>query len=75
MCGAHSVQVARRLRAMLDNLIATLPPHRHEALLRERERLDDMVQRAYQHADDLALARVADSQGLGASQPPAAPNP
>ena len=75
MAGAGSVQVARRLRAMLDNLIATLPPHRHEALLRERERLDDMVQHAYQHPDDLALARVADSQGLGASQPPATPHP
>ena len=75
MCGAGSVQVARRLRAMLDNLIATLPPHRHAALRQERERLDEMVERAYQHADDLALARVADSQGLGASQPPAAPHP
>lgn len=75
MAGVGSVQVARRLRAMLDNLIATLPPHRHAALRQERERLDEMVERAYQHADDLALARVADSQGLGASQPPAAPHP
>lgn len=75
MAGASSVQVARRLRAMLDNLIATLPPHRHAALIQERQRLDEMIERAYQLPDDLALARVPDSQGLGASQPPVAPHP
>jgi uncharacterized membrane protein len=72
---ASSVQVARRLRAMLNQLVATLPPHRHTALVQERERLDEMIQRAYQLADDLALARVPDAQGLGASQPPTATHP
>ena len=28
-CGAGNVQVARRMRAMLDNLVASLPPYRH----------------------------------------------
>ena len=28
-CGASNVQIARRLRAMLENLIATLPARRH----------------------------------------------
>jgi uncharacterized membrane protein len=75
MCGANSVQVARRLRAMLENLVDTLPPHRHPALLQELRRLDEMVQRAYPLADDLALARVPDTQGLGASRAPADPRP
>ena len=33
-CGADNVQVARRLRAMLENLVQSLPPHRHAALQR-----------------------------------------
>ena len=33
-CGAGSVQIARRLRAMLENLVRTLPATRHAALLR-----------------------------------------
>jgi uncharacterized membrane protein len=66
-CGAGSVQVARRLRAMLDNLVASLPAHRHPALAQERDRLDRIIGAAYALPDDLALARIADSQGLGGS--------
>ena len=65
--GANSFQVARRLRSMLDNLIASLPEHRHAALIGERERLDYALESLYPHPADLALARIADSQGLGAS--------
>ena len=68
LAGAGSTQVARRMRAMLDNLIATLPPQRHAALVRERQLLDQTIERAYHLPDDIALARVADSQGLGASR-------
>ena len=66
-CGAGNIQVARRLRAMFDNLIATLPAHRHEALIDERHRLERMLDSLYQIPEDLALARVGDSQGLGGS--------
>ena len=66
-CGAGNIQVARRLRAMFDNLIATLPAHRHEPLVDERHRLERMLDSLYQIAEDLALARVGDSQGLGGS--------
>ncbi len=65
--GANSVQVARRLRALLDNLIATLPEHRHATLVAERSRLDETIKPLYRLDADLALARIADSQGLGAS--------
>jgi uncharacterized membrane protein len=66
-CGAGSVQIPRRLRAMLDNLVASLPAHRRPALEEERRRLDAMIGPAYALPDDLALARIPDSQGLGGS--------
>ena len=66
-CGAANVQVARRLRAMLDNLVASLPKHRHLALAQERARLDSALERLYVLPEDLALARIPDSQGLGGS--------
>ena len=71
--GAGSIQIARRLRSMLENLIATLPPHRHPALIEERERLDYALETLYPHPSDRALARIADSQGLGASASDAPP--
>ena len=66
-CGAGSMQVARRLRSMLDNLIDTLPAHRQAALIDERDRLDARLTLLYPHPEDLALARISDSQGLGAA--------
>jgi hypothetical protein len=72
-CGAGNVQIARRLRAMLDNLLLTLPTHRHSAIEKERQRLDRALESLYSIPEDLALARMADSQGLGpsaASTPP-----
>jgi len=67
MCGAGSVQIARRLRAMLDNLAGSLPADRARALELERGHLDRMIETLYPIAEDRALARQADSQGLGAS--------
>lgn len=66
-CGANSVQIARRLRAMIENCIESLPHHRHPALVQQRERLDRMIESIYSIPEDLALARVPDSQGLGGS--------
>lgn len=65
--GAESIQVVRRLRAMIEDLVRTLPEHRHPALLRELELLELTIQKVYTLPEDLALARVADSQGLGGS--------
>jgi uncharacterized membrane protein len=70
MCGAGNVQIARRLRAMLENLIASLPPHRHAALEAERQRLDAAIARCYTDPGDLALASEPDRQGLGGSPGP-----
>ena len=66
-CGADNIQVARRLRAMLENLMQSLPPHRHAVLQQELDALDQTIERHYALPGDLALARIADSQGLGGS--------
>jgi len=64
-CGASSIQIVRRLRAMLENLIQTLPPHRHAELRQQLALLDRTAEGFYKLPEDLALARIADSQGLG----------
>ncbi|TFW35841.1 DUF2254 domain-containing protein [Massilia horti] len=64
-CGAGSLQIERRLRAMVQQLLATLPAQRHPALHVERELLDLEVQREHMFKQDSALARIPDSQGLG----------
>lgn len=72
-CGAANLQVARRMRAMLNNLIAVLPAHRHAAVEEELRKLELSLRALYPIPEDLALASVPDSQGLGgSSRPPAA---
>jgi uncharacterized membrane protein len=65
--GAESIQVVRRLRAMLENLIQALPAHRHPVLHRELNLLELAIKRAYVFPEDLALACIPDSQGMGAA--------
>jgi len=64
-CGAHSVQVMRRLHALLKNLTELLPVKRHPALQHWRQRLGDTVTRSFADADEKKEALVADQQGLG----------
>jgi len=64
-CGANNVQVARRMRAMLENLVHSLPESRHPALRQQLDLLDRTLPDYYKLAEDLALARIPDSQGLG----------
>ena len=67
--GAGQYQVVRRLRALLDALIADVPERRQPALLQQRSLLDDAVAAAFppnQRADAL----VADRQGIGMSRRP-----
>jgi len=67
-CGADNFQVARRLRAMIENLMRTLPEHRHAALQQQLALLDREIEREYSLPEDLALARGSDSQGLGGTK-------
>ena len=71
--GASNVQIARRLRAMIINLANTLPAERHAALRQELDLLDRMLEKLYVLPEDLALARIPDTQGLGASSDTTAP--
>ena len=64
-CGSNNLQIVRRLRAMIENLVQTLPAHRHAALLGELDLLDREIARNFIYPEDLALAHIADPQGLG----------
>jgi uncharacterized membrane protein len=64
-CGSGNLQIVRRLRAMIQNLMQTLPPPRHPALQQQQSLLDREIERNYTYPEDLALARIADTQGLG----------
>lgn len=63
--GRDSIQVMRRLRAMLENLIETLPARRTALLRRELELLRQSSKRAFPDLDDQALADIGDLQGMG----------
>jgi uncharacterized membrane protein len=65
--GAGSIQIARRLRAAIENLVQCLPEHRHDALRVELALLDRTIVSMFSFPEDLALARIPDSQGLGGS--------
>jgi uncharacterized membrane protein len=65
--GAGNIQVARRLRAMIANLENTLPAPRQSALRQELDLLDRSLPNLYRQPEDLAHARIPDTQGLGAS--------
>ena len=65
--GAENFQIARRLRAMIENLVQGLPEARRQALRRELKLLDRTLEKLYPLPEDLELARIPDSQGLGGS--------
>ncbi|HEY7118456.1 MAG TPA: DUF2254 domain-containing protein [Tepidisphaeraceae bacterium] len=66
--GSSSIQVARRLRAMLENLIRMVPPPR-AAVLREQLRLlQRSVVRSFAEAEDQECAGRGDYQGVGSSR-------
>jgi uncharacterized membrane protein len=66
--GRDSIQVLRRLRAMLENLIATLPDRRAPVLLKELSLLGASARRAFPDPDDQLLAGASDLQGMGGRQ-------
>jgi len=65
--GAGSIQVPRRLRAMLEHLAAVLPASRAAAVRRELTLLERAVDRQYVDDEDRRRARHPDRQGLGGS--------
>ena len=63
--GHGSIQVVRRLRAMLDELSESVLPERREAVIRELERLDDAIDARWGATVDVDLAGRSDRQGIG----------
>jgi uncharacterized membrane protein len=63
--GGASIQIARRLRAMLENLIQTLPEERTALLRQELVMLHRSAERFFAEPEDRALADVSDLQGVG----------
>ena len=63
--GADSVQVMRRMMALIQGLLSALPPARHPALLHWEGRLQASIARTFPDAEGQRDASVADRQGLG----------
>ncbi len=63
--GGVSIQVARRLRAMLEDLIQTLPRERVTPLRQELGLLHRSAERFFLEPEDRALAEISDFQGVG----------
>jgi uncharacterized membrane protein len=65
--GRDSIQVQRRLRAMLKDLIETLPPQRAPVLEKELLLLATSTKRTFHDLADQELADSGDLQGMGGS--------
>jgi uncharacterized membrane protein len=63
--GDRSIQIARRLRAMLEDLIRAVPEARAVLLRQELTLLHRSAERAFAEPEDRALAEVRDFQGVG----------
>jgi uncharacterized membrane protein len=66
--GATSVQVMRRMNALLSELISVLPEERRPALDYWRERLQLTIQSTFRDREDVLDASHEDRQGLGSSR-------
>jgi uncharacterized membrane protein len=66
--GGTSIQIARRLRAMLDDLLHYLSPDRAAPLQHELKVLQRSSRRLFSEPEDQALADVSDSQGMGGKE-------
>jgi uncharacterized membrane protein len=63
--GATSVQVMRRMKALVSEMISVLPEERHLALSYWQERLKATVDRSFGDAQDKLDASTEDRQGFG----------
>ena len=66
-CGATSVQIMRRMRAMLEDLQRSVPEAQRAVLMEQSAVLDRTIDTSFALDEDRALARIPDVQGLGGS--------
>jgi uncharacterized membrane protein len=68
--GATSIQVMRRMRAMLEELRQDIRPEHRGAIEEELKRLDATVTSTFGDSPDLDRAGIADTQGIGGEAAP-----
>lgn len=66
--GVTSIQVARRLHAMLENLISIVPQERRPVLEEQLRLLRSGVKRSFEEPEDRLRAEMSDMQGMGGSR-------
>ena len=64
-CGARSVQVMRRMKALVSDLSSRLPEDRRPALRHWEQRLQATIARSFDDMEEKQEASVEDPQGLG----------
>ncbi len=67
--GASSVQVMRRMRALLRDLLQQIPPERQAPVQAQLARVEQAVVRTFPAIEDLQDAQEEDRHGLGRSRP------
>jgi uncharacterized membrane protein len=68
-CGATSVQVMRRMNALVSDLIRAVPEERRPALRSWDTRLKATISRSFRDAEEKSDASREDRQGLGMPRP------
>jgi len=63
--GSSSVQVMRRMKALVSDLMASVPEERRAALSHWQQRLQTTIKRSFEDAEEKMEAAVEDRQGLG----------
>ena len=73
--GGSSIQIARRLRAMLEDLAAIIPAERAVLLRSELKLLQRYAARNFEDPEDKAMAEISDVKGMGGKQQPGKTSP
>ncbi|WP_426404590.1 DUF2254 family protein [Streptomyces sp. R-07] len=68
--GGSSVQICRRLRAVLEGLLEALSPGQHPSARAEMSLLGQAVEREFADPDRRSIAQQADVQGIGGVRRP-----
>jgi len=63
--GAGSVQVMRRMKALISDLMASVPEGRRAALSHWQQRLETTIKRSFEDPEEKVEAAVEDRRGLG----------
>jgi uncharacterized membrane protein len=66
--GAGTLQVVRRIRSAVEDLMQDLPEERHRALRRQIRLLDDTAEWAFRSDAEREAARHPDAQGIGSGE-------